>query len=137
MNMNFLNVIFKELYDSESGTDIGTLKSLKDRIARTNVKAEVKAAYNQDRDFFISVVDVYITESLLTHFGMDDVLASPTKNVPPKFTSSEEKRQWFFETINNVLDEFVFSKPGIHSGTDQSRVEGNFFSNERRYANTF
>lgn len=110
MNMNFLSVIFKELYNEGSGSNLGTLKSLQDRIARTNVKAEVKTAYNQDRDFFISVTDAYIVECLLTHFGMTDVLSMPTKHVPPTFDTEHEKLKWFYQVIGDMIKTFVFSK---------------------------
>ena len=93
MHMNFLAMAFKTLYNDRSAQDIGTLKSLQNRISRSNVDSNVNTHYDAEKDFFISVVDVFIVECFMEFFGMENVNDQPTKNIPPIFENTEQKRE--------------------------------------------
>lgn len=51
---------FKILYKENSVGDRGTLSHLKNIISRTNVNENINTHYDADKDFFVSVVDMYI-----------------------------------------------------------------------------
>ena len=110
MQMNFLQIIFKHLYNDDSTQNIGTLKSLQQRISRTNISTNVTSHYDEDRDFVISVVDMYIVELLMEHFGLTDIIDNPTRNIPPQFSSQEDKTKWFWKVMASILETSLFSK---------------------------
>ena len=64
MIMNFIQLIFNELYDSKSVNEIGTLKFLQDRIWRASVNADVRKAYDPDKEFVLAV------KAVMHHFGV-------------------------------------------------------------------
>ena len=92
MLMNYMKMVFKQLYKESSTQDLGTLKSLKERLSRSNVGTNVNEHYDADKDFFVSVSDIHIVEMFLEYFGMDYEFSQPTRNVPPAFVSENEKR---------------------------------------------
>ena len=98
MLMNFLTMLFKMLYSQESVKDFGTLKCFQERISRSNVSEDVKNHYDADKDFTVSVINVYIMECVLEFFGMKDVNSEPTKHIPPtlNFDNSEDEKKWVF-----------------------------------------
>lgn len=102
--------MFKRLYSTDSIQDIGTLKSLQDRISRSNVGSSVAEYYDEDRSFITSVVDMYIVELFMEHFGMADVLDNPTINKPPPFDSLDAKRSWYYQQLSDVINTSIFSK---------------------------
>ena len=106
--MNLLQMIFKTLYSSNSVQDIGTLKSLQDRISRTNVNQNINEHYDADKDFVISVTDMYLVECFLEFFGMEDVNARPTKHIPPEFSTIDEKREWYFKVVSSMIGDQIF-----------------------------
>lgn len=108
--MNFLQVFFDLLYKDKSAGDIGTLKCEINRIMRTQVNSDVKNAYDADKDFALSFIEAYIVELVTEFFGLDDHLSQPTKNIPPEFTTKEEKKQWTVDTFGKMVDEFVWPK---------------------------
>ncbi|XP_076078863.1 uncharacterized protein LOC143048879 [Mytilus galloprovincialis] len=117
--MNFLTMTFKMLYSKESGAELGTLKSFQDRISRSNVGEDA------DRDFFISVVDMHIVECILHYFGMESVSSVPTVHVPPSFNNLEEKRQWLFETIGDVISKYVLSDSNTNECWTEEAIKVN------------
>ncbi|CAC5423561.1 unnamed protein product [Mytilus coruscus] len=123
--MNFLTMTFKMLYSKESGAELGTLKSFQDRISRSNVGEDVKNKYDADKDFFISVVDMHIVECILHYFGMESVSSVPTLHVPPSFNNLEEKRQWFFETIGDVVSQYVLSDSSTNECWTEEAIKVN------------
>lgn len=121
LNMNILQMAYTILFKDGSAQDLGTMKSLQNRISRTVVNANVNAHYDADKDFFISIVDVYIAELFMEHFGMEDANSRPTKNLPPEFTCDEEKQQWYMETVGGMVDEYIFAQ-------EQEPVEGIYYT---------
>ncbi|CAG2227693.1 unnamed protein product [Mytilus edulis] len=79
---------------------------------RTQVNSDVKNAYDADKDFALSFIEAYIVELVTEIFGLDDHLSQPTKNIPPEFTTKEEKKQWTVavDTFGKMVDEFVWPK---------------------------
>lgn len=118
MHMNFLKMAFSTLYDTKSVQDIGTLKSLQNRISRSNVGENVNTHYDADKDFFISVVDVYIVECFMEFFGMDDVNSTPTKHIPPDFEDVEQRKEWYFKTVGELIEQYVFSSSTLDREND-------------------
>ncbi|CAC5386827.1 unnamed protein product [Mytilus coruscus] len=90
MLMAYLKMSLNITYKQESGQDIGTLKSLQDRLSRKNIGDNVNDHYEANKDFFISVTDMYIVECFLEFFGMGDKYSMPTKHVPPTFNTNDE-----------------------------------------------
>ena len=85
---------------------------------------DVKSHYDQDKDFFISVLDVYIVECVLNYFGMADTNGKPTKHIPPAFVNDQQKKEWFFDTIGEMVSQFVFSTEKGEKGGEP--IEGIF-----------
>ena len=109
MLMNYMKMVYKQLYKESSTQDMGTLKSLKERLSRSSVGTNVNEHYDADKDFFMSVTDIHIVEMFLEYFGMDDEYSQPTKNQPPEFISDDERKEWLFRTVRSMLDEHIFS----------------------------
>ncbi|XP_062575477.1 uncharacterized protein LOC134237384 [Saccostrea cucullata] len=103
MQMNFLKMAFKILYKENSVGDRGTLSHLKNIISRTNVNENINTHYDADKDFFVSVVDMYIVECVLEYFGKPDVNSAPSKHILPEFADDEIKRCWFFNEVGTML----------------------------------
>lgn len=76
MQMNFLKMAFKILYKENSVGDRGTLSHLKTIISRTNVNENINTHYDADKDYFVSVVDMYIVECVLAYFGIPRLLST-------------------------------------------------------------
>lgn len=72
--------------------ELGTLRSLTNRLSRTKIGENLNDNYDNNKDFFISVVDIYIIVCLMEYFGMENQLFIPTKHVPVGFTCDEEKQ---------------------------------------------
>ncbi|XP_061184242.1 uncharacterized protein LOC133192263 [Saccostrea echinata] len=108
MHMNYLKMVFKVFFNSTSVQEIGTLKSLQNRLSRTKIGENLNDNYDSNKDFFISVVDAYIIECIMEFFGMDDQHSRPTKHIPEEFGNDEEKQSWFFDTIGEMLDRYIF-----------------------------
>lgn len=111
LHMNFLKMCFDVLYKKDSVHDQGSLRALQNIISRDNVNENIGAHYEADKDFFLSVVDVYIVELLLEYFGMETVYSTPTNHVPPTvFENDEQKNEWFTKTFGELLDEYLFER---------------------------
>lgn len=138
MHMNFLKMAFSVLFNDKSAQDSGTLKSLQNRISRSNIGENVDTHYDADKDFFISVVDVHIVECFMEFFGMDDVNATPTRNTAPEFENEDHKRQWYNDTVGRLIDQYVFSSSLLNQ-TENASVEGNYMfkiKNKKIYEKT-
>ncbi|XP_052066118.1 uncharacterized protein LOC127705808 [Mytilus californianus] len=109
-------------YRQESGQDIGTLKSLQDRLSRKNIGDNVNDHYEANKDFFISVTDMYIVECFLEFFGMEDKYSMPTKHVPPTFNTNDEMKEWYFSTVEIIVKQHVFLQT-ITTGAKQQMLE--------------
>ena len=68
--MKYVSLIFKQLYKSNSETDVGTMKCEQNRILRANVNENVIEYYDADKEYIISFVDSYIVEAVLDYFGI-------------------------------------------------------------------
>ena len=127
MNMNFLKMAFKTLYNTESVANQGTLIQLQNLLNRTSVHENVTSHYDDDKDFFISVVDMYLVEFMLEFFGMDDIHSRPTKHQPPDFGSNEEKSEWYFRTMNKLIEEHMkMTNPSRFQAVPEN-VDGKLF----------
>lgn len=76
MQMNFLKMAFKILYKENSVGDRGTLSHLKNIISRTNSNENINTHFDADKDYFVSVVDMYIVECVLAYFGIPRLLST-------------------------------------------------------------
>jgi hypothetical protein len=111
LQMNVLTLLYKVLY-KDGSVDTGTMAAEKIRLARDNVKLEVKHHYDACKDFAISFVNCYIVEALCHFLGMEDVKSTPTKiALPPKNSSSEAKTQWVQTHLGQFVDLFVVNPP--------------------------
>lgn len=41
---------------------------------------------------------------------MDNQLSVPTKHVPVEFTCDEEKQSWFYSSVMEMLNKYIFPK---------------------------
>ena len=106
MNMNFIQVLFDELYSSTSAGEIGTLKFLQERLSRSCVNSDVKKAYDADKDFIIAVTDIYKALAIMNHFGMNVYTDGPIKNQPTDddMASEDNKRKWIYNEMKSILN---------------------------------
>ena len=105
MVMNYVQLIFDELYDSSSANEVGTLKFLQERMCRVSVNANVKKAFDADKDFIVSITDVYRLAAAMHHFGMDTYTDMPTKNVLP--CSPTDEIAWFTEQLSVIVNSVI------------------------------
>ena len=117
--MKYVSLIFKQLYKSNSETDVGTMKCEQNRILRTNVNENVNEYYDADKEYIISFVDSYIVEAVLDYFGMDTVNSVPGKNAPPK--NKTEVADWVSRHFTAIVDQYVGQSLSI---SDENMVEG-------------
>ena len=104
MNLNFLILLFKELYDTNSYDELGTMRSEQARIKRENVDKDPRHAYDADKDFTVSFVDAYIVEAALHHFSIPDIWSSPGQILPPE---EEDVSQWMETHLGALVDKLV------------------------------
>ena len=104
---------------------MGTLKSLQGSIYRINVNQNINGHYDADKDFVISVTDMFVVECLLEFFGMEDVNSQPTNNMPLEFNTTDEKRDWYFKVIGKTIGDQVF--PTTSLGLTEETTEGILF----------
>jgi hypothetical protein len=81
--MNFLQLCVDVLYSKSDAQCEGSMKYFKNRLNRTNFKADVKAAYDEDADFFTSFGTSYGVAAIMEYFGLDTMSSAPTRNAPP------------------------------------------------------
>lgn len=105
-----LQVIWKCLYSTLSGGDIGTLYSARNFLKAHNVSSDPFKNVNGCTDLLQNYTDVLIISATLEFFGMDSVESEPTKN---KFDPSTDPKCYFKETVNTLLEQFA-----IHDGPD-------------------
>ena len=119
MIMNFIQLIFNELYDSKSINEIGSLKFLQDRMCRVSVNADVKMAYDPDKEFVLAVKDAYCAAAVTHHFGMTNYSDMLLKNVCPD--SQSDVIDWFKEQLTVIVNS-VINLSEMH--TEGEIVEG-------------
>jgi hypothetical protein len=105
MVMNFMQVMFNELYSVHSTSEIGTLKFMQERLHRESVNCDVKKAYDADKEFLVAVTDVYVAAAVMHHFGLQEYTDAPTKNIPSSedLGSINRMGQWFITEIESVI----------------------------------
>ena len=108
MHMSFIQLIFDELYDSRSVTEIGTLKFLQERMCRLSVNADVKKAFDADKEFVLAVKDVYCAAAVMQHFGMEKFSDMPSKNICP---DQLDENVWFKQQLSTIVNNFVCLSP--------------------------
>ena len=94
MLMNLMEVIVKELYNAASVASPGTLCQLKELVSRHSFNADVKKAYDADKQFVLSVTTVYGVAAVLHHFGMASEHDFPQQNCPPENATDDAKKEW-------------------------------------------
>lgn len=122
MHMNYLKMVFKILFNSSSVQELGTLRSLQNRLSRTKIGENLNDNYENNKDFFISVVDTYIIECLMEYFGMENQLSVPTKHVPVEFTCDEEKQSWFYSSVMEMFNKYIFPKRQYPNGSEEQVI---------------
>ena len=78
--------------------------------------------YDNNRDFFISVVDAYIVECLMEFFGMENQNSQATKHTPKEFTNDEEKKEWFYSSIMEMLNIYIFPSKQYPTNDDANVI---------------
>jgi hypothetical protein len=106
MAMKLLAVCFKQLWSTET-SGISTLYAQKIRLQRSEVKLQVKDAYNDCKDFFVSYADMHILEAVLSYFNMTDVLSVPVEKCLPADTVMY--KDWAMENFRALVK--------LHAGT--------------------
>jgi hypothetical protein len=126
MAMKFLSVCFKNLW-ADSLLDTTTLQAQKIRLQRSQVKPDVKVAYNACKDFFVSYTDAHILEAIMTYFKIGDITSIPEEHRLPE--DGELLVQWatehFCNIIRNNVGSFTFKTPQPQSKIN--RLSGSLF----------
>ena len=63
----------------------------------------VRQDYSANKDFFVSLVDSYIVEAILTHFGMTTINDVPTKNLQ----TDQDRDKWLATNYQQIADRYI------------------------------
>lgn len=102
-SMNFVNLVYKKFYNTNSSSDVGTMYQLRNKLDRRDVSSDTKS-YRACNSFLQDVLDGYIIASALQHFGMTD--AEDMDVIPPGLPVSQQGT-WFHGEMVKIVDKFV------------------------------
>jgi hypothetical protein len=91
LQIKVLEHLFSVLHDKTSAVSLGTMYAEQVRLNRHGVNENVKCHFAADSDFAVSYTNAVMIEATLHYFGMEDVLCTPTRHVPPTFQSDNER----------------------------------------------
>ena len=81
LSCHLLQVIWKRLFDTSSGMDVGTLYHLRNLVNRRNVTKQVKSDVNANEDFLELCVTGYILVAVMSFLGMTAIEDSPHSSI--------------------------------------------------------
>ena len=108
--MNFVQMIFKQLYNEQSTAEIGTMKCEATRILRASVNPNVNEHFEADKDFIVSFVDSYIVAAVMDYFGLEDVHDVPSKNQLPEPCDSDNAKASILNAFSDIVQSYVWAK---------------------------
>lgn len=110
-------MLFKRLYNCQSGQDTGTLYHLRNLINRRNVTTTPKNSVNACEEFFLLVVEGYILITAMKAFGMSSLDDKPFHS-ELQGMFPYQMRDFLYKKIQNLLiDEYVsLSYPASENG---------------------
>ena len=100
MAMKLLGVIMKRLWENNSRVDMGTLHSEQLCIQRQDVSPDVKKAYSEDKEFFVSYTNALNVEAICSHFGLEDINNTPKKCAP---VEADQQYQWALGEFKDLV----------------------------------
>ncbi len=106
----FLQVFWKRLFKTTSGTQKGTLCQLRKLINRRNVTKRPKSDVNAAEDFVEVVVISHVLTAVMTYLEMSSFTDAPSCTSVPEnlWMEDEKKRRDTLECIaNRVVDEHI------------------------------
>lgn len=77
-------------------------------------------SFGQSRDLLVDATDAHILTAAMQYFGMSNLDSTPTKNVPPSNAKSPEKKQWLYESANQIIKSFVFEQDNSDMESDET-----------------
>ena len=60
-------------------------------------------------EFFVSVGRAYLVEAFLEFFGMANIGSEPTKNLPERNATMQERRNTLIKCLENLLTTMFFT----------------------------
>ena len=105
-----MQVIWKLIYSTKSGTEKGTLYQLKNLINRKNIGDDVTKDMNAHEDFFNAIVTSHILAAAMEFLGMECLDSEPHHDIVPSTVWMEdlEERKSILSTLCTLLvHEFV------------------------------
>ncbi|XP_033730205.1 uncharacterized protein LOC117320216 isoform X1 [Pecten maximus] len=111
---DFLEKMYKRLYFSKKGREIGTMAHIKHHIKRINVNGNVKSRFKAHEDFALTCGKAYFLAFILKHFKMQDINDVPChpslqETLPNSVLS--EKTRVFHVILDEILDELLIDFP--------------------------
>ncbi|XP_033738894.1 uncharacterized protein LOC117326312 isoform X2 [Pecten maximus] len=107
---DFLEKMYKRLYFSKKGREIGTMAHIKHHIKRINVNGNVKSRFKAHEDFALTCGKAYFLAFILKHFKMQDINDVPCHPSLPNSVLSEKTRV-FHVILDEILDELLIDFP--------------------------
>ena len=107
-------MIWHYLYDTKSGTDVGTLYHAREILNCRNVTRNPKDNFYATSDLLDRFTAGYLVTGALHYFGMNSTSATPTlNNCATDFTalSNEEKADYFCKEVLNFVRQYVLNPP--------------------------
>ena len=105
--LHFFQMIFDDMYKSNSVGDLGTLYQLKCKLNRKDVNEKVNKSYHGCEAFFSTVLDGYVIYAAMEYFGMASASDSPSYDVP---IVAEGESSQLFEKVGDMVDTFILHK---------------------------
>ncbi len=84
------------------------MKNAKERIQRKEVNANVHQHYDPDVEFTETYFSAMLNEAFLEYMGQEDLNSVPSKHIPPKFKTKQEKIEWTERVLGDFIDSMVF-----------------------------
>ena len=113
MQMNLLQIIFNRLYNHNSVQEVGTLRNLKERLARKQVKDDVNNNYDADAAFFNSVTRAYVLIATMEYFSMTHINDSIKRHT---IKCKQSDSEWFVLCIKDIVKTFIIQHPSTVIG---------------------
>ena len=106
----FLQVIWKQLYNTESAREHGTLYLLRNLIRRQNVVKHPKNDVNSCEDFFVTVVEAHVLAAAMELLGINPLASFPSSNLIAKdywLESAEQRHESLMTVCKALVSKFI------------------------------
>lgn len=104
----YFQVIWYYLYDTKSGTDVGTMYHARQLLNARNVTHNPHDDFFAASDFVDTYAMSYIVAGALHHFGMQTMDDIPTKN---QYVDNINKRDFTVQQSTSFIRQYILNPP--------------------------